>query len=101
MISFLKQLNYSKRIFILSLISCLFTINSHAQTITSISSAGAVSAGSSSAYNLKWTTSTTTTNIEKQIDFYSADLPGKYAIVVQGLSSDGLLGSNIKYITVK
>jgi hypothetical protein len=40
-------------------------------------------------------------NIEKQIDFYSADLPGKYAIVVQGLSSDGLLGSSIKYITVK
>jgi hypothetical protein len=40
-------------------------------------------------------------NIEKQIDFYSADLPGKYAIVVQGLSSDGLLGSSIKYIIVK
>jgi hypothetical protein len=40
-------------------------------------------------------------NVEKQIDFYSADLPGKYAIVVQGLSSDGLLGSSIKYITVK
>jgi len=40
-------------------------------------------------------------NFKKQIDFYSADLPGKYAIVVQGLSSEGLLGSSIKYITVK
>jgi hypothetical protein len=38
---------------------------------------------------------------EKQISFYSADIRGKYAIVVQGLSYDGLLGSSIKYITVK
>jgi hypothetical protein len=38
---------------------------------------------------------------EKQISFYSADLNGKYAIVVQGLSEKGLLGSTIKYITIK
>ena len=40
-------------------------------------------------------------NEEKQITFYSADLRGKYAIVVQGLSENGLLGSIIKYITIK
>jgi len=38
---------------------------------------------------------------EKQINFFSSDLPGKYAVVVQGVSNNGFLGSCIKYITVK
>jgi hypothetical protein len=41
-------------------------------------------------------------NLEQQsINFYSGDLPGRYAIVVQGLSDNGLIGSSIKFITVK
>jgi len=38
---------------------------------------------------------------EKLIHFYSSDLPGKYAIVVQGVTNNGFLGGSIKYITVK
>jgi len=38
---------------------------------------------------------------EKQIQFYTSDIPGKYAIVVQGVTSNGTLGSCIKYIHVK
>ncbi len=40
-------------------------------------------------------------NTQKQIQFYSSDLPGKYAIVAQGLTSNGQMGSSIKYITIR
>lgn len=51
---------------------------------------------------LHWEPKINVNNLEeKQISFYSADLKGKYAIVVQGLSENGLLGSSIKYITIK
>ena len=38
---------------------------------------------------------------KKQFSFYSSDLPGKYALVVQGLSSNGSPGSRVVYFTVK
>ena len=37
----------------------------------------------------------------KNIQFYTSDIPGKYAILVQGVSNNGLLGSCIKYIVVQ
>ena len=41
-------------------------------------------------------------NFEQQsINFYSGDLPGRYAIVVHGISDNGLMGSSIKFFTVK
>ena len=40
-------------------------------------------------------------DIGKEIQFYTSDIPGKYAILIQGISSDGKLGSFLKYITVK
>jgi hypothetical protein len=38
---------------------------------------------------------------EQKIRFYTSDLSGRYAIVIQGLSSNGLMGSSIKFISVK
>jgi hypothetical protein len=38
---------------------------------------------------------------EKQLHFYTSDLPGKYAIVVQGLSDSGEPGSQVIYFDVK
>jgi hypothetical protein len=38
---------------------------------------------------------------DNKIHFYSSDLSGKYAIFVQGISSNGLMGSCIKYINVR
>ena len=37
----------------------------------------------------------------QNIQFYTSDIPGKYAILVQGVSNNGLLGSSIKYIVVQ
>jgi hypothetical protein len=37
----------------------------------------------------------------QNIQFYTSDIPGKYAILVQGVSNNGLLGSCIKYIVVQ
>lgn len=36
-----------------------------------------------------------------EVVFYTSDLPGKYAIVVQGLSKDGRVGSVLTTITIK
>jgi len=35
------------------------------------------------------------------VNFYTSDRPGKYAVVVQGINSDGLAGSKVIYFTVK
>ncbi|MEO6733016.1 MAG: hypothetical protein ABIN01_17460 [Ferruginibacter sp.] len=51
---------------------------------------------------LYWSpTITTTNNGKEQAAFYSADIPGRYAIVVQGISDDGRAGSGISYFEVK
>ena len=39
--------------------------------------------------------------LKKQISFYTSDLPGKYALIVQGLSKQGLPGSQVVFFTVK
>ena len=36
-----------------------------------------------------------------QLDFYASDLPGKYAIVMQGLDAEGAPGSQVIFIEVK
>ncbi len=38
---------------------------------------------------------------KKQLSFYTSDLPGKYAVVVQGLSEKGVPGSQVVFFTVK
>jgi hypothetical protein len=38
---------------------------------------------------------------KKQLEFYTSDLPGKYALVVQGLSDSGVPGNNVIYFSVK
>ena len=40
-------------------------------------------------------------NKEQAISFYTSDLPGKYAVVIQGISSTGLCGSTINTFEVK
>jgi hypothetical protein len=40
-------------------------------------------------------------NQKKQISFYSSDLPGKYVLVVQGLSKQGLPGTQEVFFNVK
>ena len=40
-------------------------------------------------------------NGSKQVNFYTSDRPGKYAVVVQGINSNGIAGSKIIYFTVK
>jgi len=51
---------------------------------------------------LYWTPKLKTTgNGKEHATFYSADIPGKYAIVVQGISDDGRAGSGISYFEVK
>ena len=37
---------------------------------------------------------------EKQIQFFTSDIPGRYAVVVNGLTADGLAGSQTIYFTV-
>ncbi|MBC7849491.1 MAG: hypothetical protein H7Y31_07130 [Chitinophagaceae bacterium] len=39
-------------------------------------------------------------NGEDTQTFYSSDLPGRYALVVQGVSSNGTVGSSVSYFTV-
>jgi hypothetical protein len=39
--------------------------------------------------------------VKKQLSFYTSDLPGKYALVLQGLSDHGLPGSQVVFFTVK
>jgi hypothetical protein len=41
------------------------------------------------------------TEQKKRISFFSSDLPGKYALVVQGISKNGLPGSQVVFFTVK
>ena len=38
---------------------------------------------------------------KKQLGFYSSDLPGKYAVVIQGLTETGTPGSQLMYFDVK
>jgi hypothetical protein len=38
---------------------------------------------------------------KKQINLYTSDLPGKYAVVLQGLSEKGVPGSQVVFFTVK
>ena len=38
---------------------------------------------------------------KKKIEFYTSDMPGKYAVFVQGLTAGGLPGSNMVIIDVK
>jgi len=38
---------------------------------------------------------------KKRIDFYTSDMPGKYAVFVQGLTAQGLPGSGMVIIDVK
>ena len=38
---------------------------------------------------------------DKPISFYTSDIPGKYAVVVQGLSDSGVPGSRLLFFTVK
>ena len=42
----------------------------------------------------------TNSNGKKENDFYSSDLPGRYAVVIQGLSDDGRAGSTVIYFDV-
>lgn len=50
---------------------------------------------------LYWNPEITTVNGTNNLEFYSSDIPGTYAIVVHGISNDGLVGTQIKYLTVK
>ncbi|MCW3087006.1 MAG: hypothetical protein JWQ78_392 [Sediminibacterium sp.] len=36
----------------------------------------------------------------QQLSFYTADLPGKYAVVIQGITANGLAGSTVSTFTV-
>ena len=38
---------------------------------------------------------------KKQLSFYTSDLPGKYAVVIQGLSEGGVPGSQVVFFAVK
>jgi hypothetical protein len=38
---------------------------------------------------------------KQPINFYSSDIPGKYAVVIQGLSETGIPGSHVVFFTVK
>jgi len=62
-----------KSILLYFIFGFLGSVDVNAQTITGISSAGAVSAGSGSSFNLKWTTSTTTTSMIHRIDLTLAN----------------------------
>jgi hypothetical protein len=42
----------------------------------------------------------TNSNGKQQTDFYSSDLPGRYAVVIQGLSDDGRAGTTVVYFDV-
>lgn len=51
---------------------------------------------------LYWTPKLITNSYGKeQTGFYSSDLPGRYAIVIQGMSEDGRAGSKVAYFDVK
>ena len=38
---------------------------------------------------------------KKDLNFYTSDLPGHYAVVIQGITADGMAGSTILYFDVK
>jgi len=50
---------------------------------------------------LEWEPRLKTKEGKQLIDFYTSDLPGKYLIVVEGISKEGLCGSSTEVITVK
>jgi len=49
---------------------------------------------------LYWNPDVQSTNGKKQIEFFTSDIPGEYKIVVEGITSDGHVGSVTKSITV-
>ena len=50
---------------------------------------------------LYWSPKIVTNNFgQQQSEFYSADLPGHYVVVLQGLSNDGRAGSTVIYFDV-
>lgn len=40
-------------------------------------------------------------NSQEKVEFYTSDLPGKYAITVQGITKDGEIGTKIEYFEVE
>jgi len=50
---------------------------------------------------LEWEPRLKTKDGKQVIDFYTSDLPGKYLIVVEGISKEGSCGSATEMITVK
>lgn len=40
-------------------------------------------------------------NQDKKIHFYTSDLPGRYAIIVEGMTANGVCGSTTQFIEVK
>jgi hypothetical protein len=51
---------------------------------------------------LFWNPSVTTNEKGRQsVSFYSSDIPGKYAVELQGISADGKTGSKLVYFEVK
>jgi hypothetical protein len=44
---------------------------------------------------LYWSPHLKTINGKQDISFYTSDIPGKYFVVVQGISDNGLLGASI------
>jgi hypothetical protein len=50
---------------------------------------------------LEWDPKVRTKEGEQSINFYTSDLPGKYLIVVEGISKDGTCGSATQMISVK
>jgi hypothetical protein len=49
---------------------------------------------------LEWEPTLRTKEGEQSINFYTSDVPGKYLIVAEGISKDGLCGSATRIITV-
>jgi hypothetical protein len=49
---------------------------------------------------LYWAPDIKTGKGNSKVEFYTSDRPGKYAAVVQGISSNGIAGSKIVYFTV-
>lgn len=42
----------------------------------------------------------TNTDGKQKLEFYTSDLPGKYKIVVEGITNDGWVGSGISFFLV-
>lgn len=49
---------------------------------------------------LVWAPDIKTSKGNSKLEFYASDRPGKYAVVVQGITTNGIAGSKIVYFTV-